>query len=249
MIDRKKQNKIYVVGLGPGNLAQMTFEAKEAIEKSSAIVGYKPYIAWIRELLDGKNVYESGMRQEIERCSLAIALYKTGESVSVVSGGDAGIYGMAGLVLELAEKEDVAADVVVVPGVSALNAAAALLGAPIMHDFCAVSLSDLLTERETIEKRISLASQGGFIIALYNPRSMGRPDNIIKAVNIILEYRDKNTPAGIVKHAYRTGEKILRATLGDMPYEEIDMNSVVIIGNENTKWLGEKMITPRGYLL
>lgn len=249
MADIKKQNKIYVVGLGPGNLAQMTCEAREAIGKSSAIVGYKPYIAWIRELLDGKSVYESGMRQEIERCSLAIGLYKTGETVSVVSGGDAGIYGMAGLVLELAEKESIAADVVIVPGVSALNAAAALLGAPIMHDFCGVSLSDLLTDRETIEKRVSFAAQGGFIIAFYNPRSVGRPDHIVKAVNIILKYRDKNTPVGIVKNAYRTGENILTAKLGDMPYAEIDMNCVVIIGNENTKLLGEKMVTPRGYLL
>ena len=249
MLNQNRKNKIYVVGLGPGDSGQMTYEAVKAIQESDAVIGYKNYISWIKELLVEKKVVTTGMRQEISRCQEALYLYKTGLSVAVVSGGDAGIYGMAGLVLELAAKDNLAPEVEVLPGISAFNAASALLGAPLMHDFCAVSLSDLLTERNVIEKRLDLSAQAGFIIAIYNPKSNGRQKQIVRAVDIILQHRDKDTPVGIVKNAYREGQQVLTASLGDIPYGMIDMNTVLIIGNERTKILDGKMVTPRGYEL
>ena len=246
---REPEQKLYVVGLGPGGLEHMTEAALAAIARSGAVVGYAPYIRWIESLLAGKKVFSSGMRREIDRGKEALALYAAGNTVSVVSSGDAGIYGMAGLVLELAAQEGLCAQVEVVPGVSALNAAAALLGAPLTHDFCAISLSDLLTDWSTIEKRLHAAAGCGFVIGLYNPRSAGRPNNIVRAAQILLEYLEPDTPVGIVRHACREGQTVLKAALGALPFESIDMNTMVIVGNAQTRWLEGRMVTPRGYAL
>lgn len=241
--------KVYLVGIGPGNIEKMTIEAVEAIKKSDVIVGYKVYIELIEELINGKEVISSGMRKEIERCKMVLDLAKEGKKVALISSGDAGIYGMAGPLLELASKDEREVEVVVIPGVTAANASAAVLGSPVMHDTARISLSDLLTPWEVIEKRLDLASQGDFIITLYNPRSKGRPDYIVKARDISLKYRKEDTPVGIVKNAGRDGERKIITTLKDMRVEEIDMFSTVIIGNSNTYSIKDKMITPRGYII
>ena len=241
--------KVYLVGIGPGKIEKMTIEAARAIKECDIIVGYKVYIELIKELIDGKEIISSGMRKEIERCKMVLDLAKEGKKVALISSGDAGIYGMAGPLLELASKENEAIEVVVIPGVTAANAAAAALGSPVMHDTARISLSDLLTPWKVIEKRLELASEGDFILTLYNPRSKGRPDYIVKARDISLKYRKEDTPVGIVKNAGRNGEKKIITTLKDMPIEEIDMFSTVIIGNSNTYVNGDKIITPRGYII
>ena len=198
---------IYVVGIGPGSRNLMTEEAIAAIEDAEVIVGYKTYINLITEFIGDKEVVQNGMRKEIERCREAIEIAKTGKKVAVISSGDAGIYGMAGLILELLTKEETDIKVKVVPGVTASIGAAAVLGAPIMHDFCHISLSDLLTPWEVIEKRLRLAAEADFVICLYNPRSKGRSEHLAKAFEIMGEFKDKSTPVGIVKDVGRVDEE------------------------------------------
>ncbi|MCM2359848.1 MAG: cobyric acid synthase, partial [Geobacteraceae bacterium] len=256
-------SKLYVVGTGPGDLKHMTLEAREAIEAAEVVVGYKTYLDLIEPLLAGKEVVSSGMMREVERCSEALAIAATGKTVALVSGGDAGIYGMAGLVLELANG-DVGAplaapragqalplqvpEIVVVPGVSALQAAAAVLGAPLMHDFAVISLSDLLTPWEAIERRLAAAAGADFVVALYNPRSKGRVRQIERARDILLTARPGETPVGIVRNACREGELRVVTTLAQMLDHPIDMFSIVIIGNAATFVdKGGRMVTPRGY--
>ena len=178
---------IYVVGIGPGSKENMTYEAARTIENSDVIVGYKTYVDLIKDIVKDKEVISNGMKQEIDRVKKAIEISKTGKTVAVISSGDAGVYGMAGLVLELSGNEEVN----IVSGVTASTAAASLLGAPLMHDFCHISLSDLLTPLDLIYKRISLASQGDFVICIYNPRSKGRPDYLKKSFKLMKEYKDK----------------------------------------------------------
>ncbi|MBG0763725.1 MAG: precorrin-3B C(17)-methyltransferase [Tissierellales bacterium] len=179
---------LYVVGIGPGNRENMTFEALEALKKSSSVVGYKTYINLIEDLLEDKKVFSNGMRKELDRCKKALEIAELGENVSVVSSGDAGVFGMAGLVLEIISKSKKDVEVEIVPGVPSANGAAASLGAPLMHDYVSISLSDLLTPWKLIEKRIKLAAEGDFVICLYNPKSKGRPENLNKSVDIIMEY-------------------------------------------------------------
>ena len=198
---------IYVIGIGPGSRNLMTEEAIKAIEDSEVIVGYKTYINLITEFIGDKEVVQNGMRKEIERCKQAIEIAKTGKTVAVISSGDAGIYGMAGLILELLTKEEADVKVKVVPGVTASIGAAAVLGAPIMHDFCHISLSDLMTPWEVIEKRLRLAAEADFVICLYNPRSKGRSEHLAKAFEIMGEFKDKSTPVGIVKDVAREDEE------------------------------------------
>jgi len=240
---------LYVVGIGPGKRENMTFEALEAIKKSSSVVGYKTYINLIKDLLGDKKVYSNGMRKEVDRCKKAIELAETGEDVSVVSSGDAGVFGMAGLVLEIVSKSKKEVDIEIIPGIPSANGAAASLGAPLMHDYVSVSLSDLLTPWKLIEKRIKLAAEGDFVICIYNPKSIGRPENLNKAVDIIMEYKLGSTPVGIVKNAKRKGEKIKISNLGKLKEEVVDMTTMVIIGNSNTYTHKDFMITPRGYEL
>ena len=241
--------KLYIVGIGPGHLKHLTYEAREAIESAEVVVGYTTYLKLIEPLLAGKEVFSSGMTREVDRCKESIRLAAEGRAVALVSGGDAGIYGMAGLVLELAGSNPARdIDIIVVPGISAVQAAAALLGAPLMHDFAVISLSDLLTPWVAIEKRLAAAATADFVIALYNPRSKGRALHIERARAILLASRSPLTPVGIVRNACRDGEEKIITTLVDMPVERIDMFSLVIIGNSATFVDGHgRMVTPRGY--
>lgn len=238
---------IYVIGIGPGSKEMMTLEAINAIENSEVIVGYKTYINLIHEFIKDKEVVQNGMRQEIDRCTEAVKIAKTGKNVAVISSGDAGIYGMAGLVLELVSKEEQKVEVKIVPGVTASIGAAAILGAPIMHDFCHISLSDLLTPWEVIEKRLKLAADADFVICLYNPRSKGRSEHLSKAFKIMSEFKDGKTPVGIVKDAGRENEEKFICTFDNMDFERVDMTTMVIVGNKSTFIHEDLIITPRGY--
>lgn len=235
--------KLYVIGIGPGGREHMTLKAIETIKKSDIIVGYTPYIDYLGDLVKGKEIYSTGMKGEIERCKLAIKKVKEGKNTAIISTGDAGLYGMAGPILEL--KEDI--EVEIIPGVTAAFSAASELGSPIMHDFASISLSDLLTPWEVIEKRIEKASEGDFVIAIYNPRSKGRKDHLEKAVEIMLKYKEGDTPVGVVKNSGRGNTEIILTTLVNISYEKVDMLSILIIGNSNTYVKDDQMITPRGY--
>lgn len=262
--------KLYIIGTGPGSIEHITPYAQDAIRKSDVIVGYGTYLDLIQELVKDKEVVSTGMTQEADRCKKAVELALSGKTVSVISGGDPGIYAMAGLVFELIRAEEqqnsrtaeqqfvdttallhycatALPDVEVIPGISALNACAARLGAPLMHDFAAISLSDRLTPWELIEKRLAAVAESDFVTVIYNPKSIGRPEHINKASAIFLKYRSTETPVGIVKGAMRENESIVITNLRGMLNYEIDMQTTVIIGNSQTfVWL-DRMITPRGY--
>lgn len=238
---------IYVVGTGPGNEQYMTQEALEAIEECDIIVGYKTYIKLIKHLLVDKKIVENGMRQEKERCLEALELSSQGKKVALISGGDSGIYGMAGLILELNSKREVAEEVKIVQGVSSSISAASVLGAPLMHDFCQISLSDLMTPWSVIEKRINLASDADFVICIYNPRSKGRSEHLKRAFEIMSQYKSLDTPVGIVKNAGRDNQEIYISNIRDMDYEICDMSTMVIVGNKKSYIDNGKIITPRGY--
>jgi cobalt-precorrin 5A hydrolase / precorrin-3B C17-methyltransferase len=242
---------LHVVGIGPGSADDITPRALKAIRDSDVVVGYGPYLDLIGGLVSGKETVSTGMTREADRCRQAVQLAREGRNVSVVSGGDPGIYAMAGLVLELLRKDGQAGlpglTVRIIPGVSALNACAALAGAPLMHDFATISLSDRLTSWHAIEGRLDAAAREDFVIVLYNPKSRGRATHINKAREIILRHRAGTTPVAIVKSATREDEKVLITDLGHMPFDEIDMRTTVIIGNSKSAvWKGF-MITPRGY--
>lgn len=237
---------IYVIGIGPGGLEHMTFKAKEAIEKSTHIVGYKTYIKLIEKLVTDKIVVQNGMRGEIERCKDAIALSRQGHVVSVISSGDAGVYGMAGLIYELADEGDV---IEVIPGVTASTASASILGAPLMHDFCHISLSDLLTPLDVIFNRVEMAAKGDFVICFYNPKSHGRPDYIEKAIESIRAISGDGLVVGVVKDAGREDQHKFIFPIHQVDYSVIDMTSMVIVGNKATYAENGLMITPRGYRL
>ncbi|NYB75039.1 precorrin-3B C(17)-methyltransferase [Sedimentibacter hydroxybenzoicus DSM 7310] len=234
---------IYAVGIGPGNRETMTYEAMSAFEESDVIVGYKTYIDLVKDLIKDKEVVSNGMKQEVDRVKKAIEISKTGKTVSVISSGDAGVYGMAGLILELSEDEEVR----VISGVTASTAAAAVLGAPLMHDFCHISLSDLLTSLDLIYKRVALASEGDFVICIYNPRSKGRPDYLKDAFKIMKIHKSGSTPVGIVKNACRENQEVHICTIDTIDYETVDMLSIVIVGNSSTYIKNNKIITKRGY--
>ena len=236
--------KIYVVGIGPGKKGDMTFRAYDALEKSDVIIGYKTYIDLIKEYFPEKELISSPMKKEVDRCREVVEIAESGKTVSLISSGDAGIYGMAGIMLEIVPEE---IETEIIPGVTASNAAAATAGAPLMHDFATISLSDLLTDWDLIKKRVDLASQGDFVISLYNPKSKGRTTQIEDAAEIMLKYKSPETPVAIVRNAGREDEKVTAATLGTMLEHEIDMLTVIIIGNSKTFMKNGKIITPRGY--
>lgn len=238
------------VSLGPGDASLLTPAALAAIEAADVVAGYKGYIALVPpSLLDGKEVVSTGMMGEVERAKAAIELARSGKRTVMVCSGDAGIYAMAGLLLEILEADDLMDEFPfeVVPGVAAFNSAAALLGAPLMHDFASISLSDLLTPWEVIEKRLRLAAQADFVIAIYNPRSKKRSDHLQKALDIIAENRTPKTPVGIVGRAYREGQDVRAVTLDSVDTACVDMQTVLIIGNSATRMAGGRMLTPRGY--
>lgn len=240
---------LYVIGLGPGREELMSQEALDAIADCEIIVGYSTYMRLIRDLVKDKEHVATGMRQEIDRCQKAIDLaLETGKNVGVVSSGDAGVYGMAGLILELlGDNTDL--EVKVIPGITASLGAAALMGAPLMNDFCHISLSDLMTPMEVIEKRLHAAAQGDFVICLYNPRSKGRPDHLAKALDIVGKYKSPDTIVGIGKDIGRKKEEYILTTIKELDEELVDMTTIVIIGNKETYVKNGRMITPRGYTL
>lgn len=238
--------KIYVVGIGPGSQDFMSPKAHQAIKDSDVIVGYKTYTNLIKHLIEGKELIASGMMKETERCAETIEIAKTDKTVALISSGDAGIYGMAGILLEMAEKHP-SIEVEVVPGITSALASASLLGAPLMNDYASVSLSDLLTPWDVIEKRVEAAGIGDFVVCFYNPRSKGRPDHLQNVCNILLKHRPAETVVGIVKDAMREDQSIIYTTLGELPYDKVDMTTTVVVGNSQTKMVGGKMVTARGY--
>ena len=233
--------KIYVVGLGPGNKENMTFRAYDVLKNSDIIIGYKTYVDLIEGMFPDKKIIKSYMKKEVERCEETLKLALEGNIISLISSGDAGVYGMAGLMLEIANGQ---VEVEIVPGITSANASASLGGAPIVHDSVNISLSNLLTDWELIKKRIDLASQGDFVITLYNPKSSGRPELINEARDIMLKHKRKDTPVLIARNVGREGENYDITTLDKMLDYEINMFSTVIIGNSNTKVVNNKMITP-----
>lgn len=242
--------KITVIGIGPGSLEDMTPRARKAIEAADVVAGYNTYIRLVEPLLADKKVIGTAMMQEIDRCRMAVEEAAGGADTVVVSSGDAGVYGMAGLVLELLLKRDKVKRPEfggIIAGVSAVNAAASVLGAPLMHDFAVISLSDLLTPWELICKRAEMAAAGDFVVALYNPKSRKRVQNIEEIREIMLRHKRPDTPVGIVTAASREGQNKIISTLADFTKEEINMFSLVIIGNSKTYVKEGYMITPRGY--
>lgn len=244
----KKRGKLFLVGLGPGSPEQMTFRAREVIEQSEVVVGYTTYIKLLEPFLRNKEVISTGMGAEVERAKMAIDLACRGKKVAFVSSGDSGIYGMAGLVGEmLAERPGEGPDVEVLPGVTSLVAAAALLGSPITVDFATISLSDYLVSWQSIIKRLKMAAEGDFVTILYNPRSKKRRKQLTEARDIFLEHRLPSTPVGIVTNAYRENQEVIITTIENMLDHEIGMNTIVIIGNPATFTAAGWMVTPRGY--
>ena len=238
---------LYVVGLGPGDKEKMSLEALEIIKRVEVIVGYTTYVRLIKELVGEKELVSTGMKQEIDRCKKAIELAREGRDVAVISSGDAGVYGMAGLILELTSRMEEDVPVQVIPGITASVAGAALLGAPLMNDFCHISLSDLMTPWEMIEKRLHAAASADFVICLYNPRSKGRPDHLAKAFAIIQQYKSADTIVGLAKDVGRKKEQAILTTIADLDETLVDMTTVVLVGNKETYIFGDRMITPRGY--
>lgn len=237
--------RLYVVGIGPGGMEHMTLKALETIKKCEVIVGYTFYIELIKDLIGGKRIIKTGMKGEIERCKMAVEEAAKGYDTCIISTGDAGLYGMAGPILELAE----GIEVEIIPGVTSSFCAAAEVGAPIMHDFCTISLSDLLTPWEVIERRLHMAAKGDFVIALYNPKSKGREGHIYKAIDIISQYMQPTTPVALIRNAGRSGNERRITTIKTVDFDFIDMMTVVLIGNSNTYIREGRIITPRGYTL
>ena len=235
--------KLYVIGIGPGGLEHMTLRAKDAIEESNIIIGYNKYIDMIKPIVEDKELFSTGMRGEESRCRKALELSKENNIVALISTGDSGIYGMAGLILQMKEDENVE----IIPGVTASSAAGSVVGAPLMHDNCNISLSDLMTPYDLIKKRVRNAADADMVISLYNPRSKGRPHYLRDAIEIIKEYRELNNPVAVVRHALREGQEYKLFTLENFDEEVVDMFSIVIVGNSQSLIKEGKFITPRGY--
>lgn len=238
--------KLYIVGIGPGNYEQMTIRAAEVLKTCDVIVGYTVYIDLIREHFGEKEFLTTPMRQEVKRCEMAFETAMEGKTVVMICSGDAGVYGMSGLLYEMgARYPEVALEVI--PGVTAATAGAAVLGAPLMHDFCLISLSDLLTPWEKIERRLRAAAEADFVICLYNPSSKKRKDYLRRACEILLEYQSPDIVCGTVVNIGRTGEQKKVLSLEALKEEQVDMFTTVFIGNSQTMSLEEMMVTPRGY--
>ena len=238
---------IYVVGFGPGDKQFMTMQAVEIIEQADLIVGYTTYTDILKAQFPDKKYISTPMRKETDRCRLAIEKALEGNTVAMVSSGDSGIYGMAGIMLEIADDMQADVEIVTVPGITAASTAASVLGAPLMHDLSLISLSDLMTPLELIFRRVEAAASADFVISLYNPKSGKRVDYLEKAADIIMKYRDKGTPVGIVRNAGRPDQKAWLTTLSELKNEPVDMFCVVIVANSQTYIKNNRMITPRGY--
>ena len=238
--------KLYVVGIGCGSRDGLTLEADKVLQECDIIVGYTVYIEQIKSFYPDKECLSTGMRHETERVELALRLAGEGQNVALVCSGDSQIYGMAGLAMELSEKYT-QVDIDVVAGVTAAISGGAVLGSPMTHDFAVISLSDLLTPMEKIVKRLRCAAEGDFVIALYNPSSKKRADHLQKACDILLEYRSSGTVCGIVRNIGRKGQESRVLELGELRDTQVDMFTTVFIGNSETRNIGGKMVTPRGY--
>lgn len=239
--------KLYVVGFGPGGYEHMTQKAIDVIHAADVVTGYTTYVKILQEYFPDKHYIATGMMQEVKRCEMAVEEACKDQVVAMVSSGDSGIYGMAGIIYQVAEEKHADIEIETVPGVTAASAAASVLGAPLMHDFAVISLSDLMTPLDLIMKRVDCAGQGDLIVCLYNPKSKKRVDYVEKAADILMKYRSTDTPVGIVRNAGRKDENVVISTLEKLKDEEIDMFSVVIIGNSQTYERNGRMITPRGY--
>ena len=238
--------RIYVVGIGPGAYEEMTIRAARVLSECDVIVGYTLYVDLVRQHFAGKEFLTTPMRQEEERCELAFREALKGKTVALICSGDAGVYGMAGLIFEIGESYR-EIPVEVVPGVTAALGGGALLGAPLIHDWCLISLSDLLTPWEKIEKRLLAAAEADFVVCLYNPSSKKRGDYLRKACDILLVHKREDTVCGLVKNIAREGETCQILTLKELRETKADMFTTVFIGNEATKVTGGNMVTPRGY--
>lgn len=249
----KASGKLYVVGIGPGSVEQLTLKARDVILNADYVLGNSTYLDQMASLLGTQEVIRSYMGKEVDRARKAVELAKSA-NVVMVSGGDTNVYGMAGIVLEVAEHENLDVDIEILPGVTAVLAGASILGAPVVTDFAVISLSDLLTPWEVIEKRLNMAADADFVIGLYNPKSRKRKSNFARAIEIIRKYKADSVPVGLVKNAMRgEDEDQIVTTLGEvMNYEDwVDMSTAILIGNGDSRiWKSSKkdlIITPRGY--
>ncbi len=252
-LQNEKKGKLYIVGIGPGSVEQLTVHARDVILNADYVLGNDTYLDQIEELLTTQNIYRSSMGKEVDRAKEAVKLAENNIAV-MVSGGDANVYGMAGIVIEVAESNNLAVDIEVVPGVTAMLAAASVLGAPVVVDAATISLSDLLTPWEVIEKRLAAAAGADFIISLYNPKSRQRTSNFERAIDIIRKHRDDSVPVGLVKNALRGDEQeYIVTTLGEvLEYNDwVDMRTAILVCNSDSRiWNspnGDRIITPRGY--
>lgn len=239
--------RVTVVGLGPGGGCDLTGRARAALEDCDLLVGYTAYLALVKEEFPDKETLATGMRREVDRCRAAVEAAVSGRKVAVVCSGDPGVYGMAGLVYEVAQ-EYPPVEIRVIPGITAACGGAALLGAPLTHDFAVISLSDLLTPWEKIEARLEGAALADFVICLYNPASHSRPDHLKRACGILLRHKSPDTVCGLVRNAGRAGEEARVLSLGQLADTPVDMFTTVFVGSSQTKNLNGKMVTPRGYL-
>ena len=245
-MERTVLKKLYVVGIGPGAYEKMTIEAAEALKNSDVIIGYTVYVDLVKEHFAGKEFLTTPMKKEVERCKMAFEEAMKGKTVSMICSGDAGVYGMAGLMYEVGMNYP-EVELSVIAGVTAATGGAAVLGAPLIHDFCLISLSDLLTPWEKIETRLLDAAHGDFVICLYNPSSKKRHDYLQKACDLMLKYKNEETVCGIVGNIGRDGESEKVMTLKELRDTQVDMFTTVFIGNSQTKNINGKMVTPRGY--
>ena len=239
--------KLKVVGFGPGGKGDMTLRAIEAIENAEVVTGFTTYVKILQEIFPGKEFKATGMTKEVDRCRMAVQEAIAGKEVVMVSSGDSGIYGMAAITYQVADELDADIDIEIIPGITAASSAAAVLGAPLTHDTALISLSDRLTPWDLIEKRLAAAASSDMVVALYNPRSHGRPDLLEKAFKIIMEHKSPDTVVGVVRNIGRKDQSSWICSMKDFDFEKVDMFCTVVIGNSKTYALDGKMITPRGY--
>ena len=239
--------KLYVVGFGPGGYEHMTEKAIEVIKNADVVTGYTTYVNILKEFFPDKNYLATPMMQEVKRCQMAVEEAMKDQTVAMVSSGDSGIYGMAGIIYQVAEEMNANIEIETVPGVTAASAAASVLGAPLMHDFAVISLSDLMTPWEKIEKRLLCASEADFVICLYNPSSRKRHDYLQKACDLMMQHKSPETVCGTVQSIGRDGQTMRVMTLKELRDTQVDMFTTVFIGNSQTRNINGRMVTPRGY--
>lgn len=241
------KGRLHVVGFGPGGKEHMTFKAADVIQNADVVTGYTTYVNMIKPYFPDKTYKATGMMKEVDRCKMAIDDAMAGKDVAMISSGDSGIYGMAGIIYQLADEMKADIEIDTVPGITAASTAASVLGAPLMHDLAIISLSDLMTPIDLIMKRVDCAGQGDMIVCLYNPKSKGRTEYLNQTQQILLKHRSADTPVGIVRNAGRDDERKEITTLGDLDKADVDMFCMVIIGNSQTYVANGRVITPRGY--